>query len=60
MLQGGTENLSVSDHGAAAIEEDPVPQPPLSRVRTGKRIAFGVAVLTAVIILWLIKRKDVK
>ena len=54
MLQGETINLSESPDGAAATGEEPVPQPPLSRVRTVKRIALGVAILTAVIILWLI------
>ena len=54
MLQGEPVQLTESADGAAATEEEAVPQPPLSRVRTVKRIALGVAILTAVIILWLI------
>jgi penicillin-binding protein 1A len=38
----------------SSTEDENVPQPPLSRVRTVKRIALGVLVLTGLIILWLI------
>ncbi len=46
--------MSEYQGGEATIEEEAVAQPPLSRVRTVKRVALGVAILVAIIILWLI------
>ncbi|HET9428255.1 MAG TPA: transglycosylase domain-containing protein [Allosphingosinicella sp.] len=46
--------MSESAAGAAATEEEIVPQPPLSRVRTVKRVALGVLIVLALIIVWLI------
>ena len=54
MLQGEPGHLNESDGGDAAIEEEVVPQPPLSRVRTVKRIALGVLIVLGLIIVWLI------
>ena len=54
MLQGEPGHLNESDGGDAVIEEEVVPQPPLSRVRTVKRIALGVLIVLGLIIVWLI------
>lgn len=54
MLQGEPVQLSEPTGGTATLPDEAVPQPPLSRVRTVKRIALGAAILFALIILWLI------